>query len=79
MLKSQLSNFINHIQLNKSIELYNEAGLQHELGFYLKRHLPDYTIQLERNIEAIIGTKEGFCKNEIDIYLTDGSKKWPLS
>ena len=76
MLEDYLNNFIITIQKDNSLELYNEAGLQHELGFYLKQQLgKSYKIQLERNIEAILGTKKGFEKKEIDIYLTNGKVK----
>jgi len=76
MLQDLLDNFIIYIQQNPDFELYNEAGLQHELGFYLREHLPKgYKIQLERNIEAILGTKQGFCKKEIDLFITDGNSK----
>jgi hypothetical protein len=74
--RPHLDNFIKTIGQGSEIELYNEAGLQHELGFYLKTHLPvGWKIQLERNIVAITKTKKGFCKKEIDIFLTDGNKK----
>jgi hypothetical protein len=56
--------------------LYNEAGLQHELGFYLRSHLPsDYKVQLERNIVGILGYKKGFHKTELDLFITNGDKK----
>jgi hypothetical protein len=76
MLENYLNNFIRIIQQDDAFEIYNEAGLQHELGFYLKQHLgKSYKIQLERNIEAILGTKKGFEKKEIDIYITNGIAK----
>lgn len=76
MLKAHIANFIKTIQQNADIKLYNEAGLQHELGFYLREYLPkENKIQLERNIEAIIGTKEGFYKTEIDLFITNGKEK----
>lgn len=79
MLKSHLHNFINYLQQHTDVELYNEAGLQHELGFYLREHLPkEYKIQLERNIEAIIGTKQGFYKKEIDLFITNGKSKMAI-
>ena len=76
MLENYLNNFIRIIQQDDAFEIYNEAGLQHELGFYLKQHLgKSYKIQLERNIEAILGTKKGFEKKEIDIYITNDKAK----
>lgn len=79
MLKDHLNNFIKYLQQNTDVELYNEAGLQHELGFYLREHLPkEYKIQLERNIEAIIGTKQGFYKKEIDVFISNGKSKMAI-
>ena len=76
MLKKYLEDFIKTIQQNAEIELYNEAGLQHELGFYLRENLPkNYKILLERNIETIIGTKKGFYKTELDLFITNGKSK----
>jgi hypothetical protein len=76
MLHDHLNNFIQYLQQNPAVELYNEAGLQHELGFFLRERLPNgYKIQLERNIEAILGTKQGFCKKEIDMFITGGNSK----
>jgi len=69
VINKHIIDFINLIKRDQSIELYNEAGFQHELGFYLKQKLSDnYTIQLERNIEAIEGHKK-FIKKELDIFI----------
>lgn len=79
MLKPYLNDFIRFIQNTPGINLYNEAGLQHELGFYLKKNLPKkYIIELERNVSAITGTKKGFYKKELDIYITDGKNKYAV-
>jgi len=76
MIARHLDNFISLLQDKGEIELYNEAGLQHELGFYLKSVLnSSCTIQLERNISAILGNKKGLHKNEIDIFIKNGDRK----
>ncbi len=76
MHKAHLNSFIKFIKHNDQLELYNEAGLQHELGFFLRTKLAKkYNIQLERNIDSILGTKKGFEKKEIDIFITDGKIK----
>ncbi len=76
MIEEQLNKFIEFVQQGTVVELYNEAGLQHELGFYLKQNLSSSCkIQLERNIEAITGSKKGFHKKELDIYISDGKSK----
>jgi hypothetical protein len=70
-VKQQIEKFIGIIK-KTDVELYNEAGLQHELGFYLRSKLGDnWLIQLERNIDAIVGNKKSFIKAEMDIYLKD--------
>lgn len=76
MIEAHLKKFIEFVQQDPIVELYNEAGLQHELGFYLKQHLgSSYKIQLERNIEAIAGSKKGFYKKELDIYISNSKSK----
>lgn len=32
------------------VEVYNEFGLQHELGIYLRSALPELKVQIERNV-----------------------------
>jgi hypothetical protein len=70
MIYKAINNFLEVVK-NSDIELYNEAGFQYELAFYLKEQLGDkFKIQLERNIQDIIGSKD-FTKKELDIYLED--------
>ena len=51
------------------LELYSEAGLQHEFAHYLKHVLPDYIIRLEYPITRVYRPSLGFMKKEMDIYL----------
>jgi len=56
----------------KKIHLYNEAGLQFELAFYLKEKLEkkNYKIQLERNIGDVTNVDSTkFIKKEMDIFI----------
>ena len=56
----------------KKIHLYNEAGLQFELAFYLKSVLDEkiYKIQLERNIGDVTNIDSTkFIKKEMDIFI----------
>ena len=43
-LQEWIERFIVEVRDNQ-IELYNEFSLQHELGIFLRNHLPDYKIQ----------------------------------
>ena len=54
---------------NNNLELYGEAGLQHELALYLKKELPDFIIRLEYPITRVYRPNHGFIKKEMDIYL----------
>jgi len=48
-LRQLVDDFFLFVQ-SKSIEIYNEFSLQHELGIFLREKLPDYRIQFERNV-----------------------------
>ncbi|HXG51769.1 MAG TPA: hypothetical protein VNN77_10230 [candidate division Zixibacteria bacterium] len=50
-----------------SVEIYNEFSLQHELGIFLRRALPDLKIQFERNVGYFFPGSTSFTKREIDI------------
>lgn len=51
----------------ESIEIYNEFSLQHEFGIFLRRELPGYLVQFERNISYFFPSPTGFTKRELDI------------
>lgn len=50
-----------------STEIYNEFSLQHELGIFLRRELPQYKVQFERNVRYFAPQQSEFVKREIDI------------
>ena len=67
-LERYISDFFKFVQ-NKKVELYNEFSLQHELGIYLRNHLPrDYKVQFERNV-SFFGIESKTVKKEIDIVI----------
>ena len=73
-IQNLIFEFIAKIKDNK-IEIYNEAGIQHELAIFLRSRITDYTIQLEKNISYFELDKKEFEKKEIDIVLFNKDKK----
>jgi len=52
-------------------KLYNEAALQHELGFWLRVHLPaNFRIQFERPAFDLHASARNLVKKEIDIVVS---------
>ena len=53
------------------IEIYNEASLQFELGFFLRNSFKDQKVHFERNVADpdILRRKKEFVKKEIDLVL----------
>nr|AIE98228.1 hypothetical protein [uncultured marine thaumarchaeote KM3_04_H06] len=61
-------------QISKGeIKIYNEASIQHELASFL-RIIPNYEIQLERNVNYFKLNKKRFVKRDIDIVLFNKTK-----
>jgi hypothetical protein len=52
------------------IELYNEAGLQHELAIFLRNNYPELQVKLEYPTSRIFENQLHFTKKEIDIFIT---------
>ncbi len=63
-----IDEFVSHITKGKT-EIYNEASVQYELAMFLREKIPDYKIQLERNVKFFNLEKKNFVKKEIDIVL----------
>mgnify|MGYP000843923521 FL=1 len=65
--------------LQQNIDIYNEFSLQHELGFFLRRVLPTYKVQFERNV-SYFTSNTNTIKKEIDIsiFSDDKSEKYAL-
>lgn len=74
-LKGLVEQFLKHSEADREFELYNEAGLQHELALFLRKQFEGtrYRVQLERNVDDIGITlgKDDFTKTEMDIYIYD--------
>lgn len=64
---------------SNDIEIYNEFSLQHELGIFLRKKLPDYRIQFERNVSNFTPDNKTI-KKEIDITIfnEDKSEKYAI-
>jgi hypothetical protein len=85
-----IEEFANHIA-SGDVEIYNEASVQHELAFLLRKRLGgSYKVQLERNVNHFClenKDNEPFKKKEMDIVVFDHAKeekhcielKYPLS
>ena len=81
-----LDDFTSQIAKGKT-EIYNEASIQYELAIFLREVIPNYKIQLERNVSYFELNKKHFLKREIDIVLFNTTKtrkfaieiKYPLS
>jgi len=75
MVKSFLQNlidkFISNIKNDSDFEFYNEAGLQHEVLYFLRKEIGlKYKVYAEKNINTIHSPKKAdFVKKEIDIYI----------
>ena len=70
MNKLLLDHFFENNNAN-GYEIYNEAGLQHELALYLRNALPDHYVRLEYPITRVFRPLQPFRKKEMDIYITD--------
>ena len=81
-----LDDFTSQIAKGK-IEIYNEASVQYELAIFLREIIPNFKIQLERNVSYFELDKRKHQKKEIDIVLFNPAKtrkfaieiKYPLS
>ena len=60
---------------DKSINLYNEFSLQHELGIFLRVQSKDYLVEFERNASHFGFDNSKFEKKEIDIAIYDTVNK----
>jgi hypothetical protein len=64
-----INDFLNVIG-EVPVELYNEAGLQHELAIFLRNNNPELQVKLEYPTSRIFENQPNFTKKEIDIYVT---------
>lgn len=68
-LDQQIKDFAQAVG-ERSIEIYNEFSLQHELGIFLRAQLQGCKVQFERNVSHFNLAKTNFEKREIDIAVT---------
>lgn len=72
-LKQLIVAFVKEVRASSHIELYNTAGLRHELSVFLRHKLlrDKYGLQLEREVEAVAmhPGETTFVQGNIDIYL----------
>ncbi len=72
MIKRLLEEFFENRNSN-GLEIYNEAGIQHEMAIYLRNELPEYQIRLEYPVTRVFRPVRSFQKKEMDIYITNPS------
>lgn len=77
-IRQLIEDFFLCVQSN-DIEIYNEFSLQHELGIFLRKKLPVYRIQFERNVSYFTPDNKTI-KREIDITIfnEDKSEKYAI-
>ena len=73
MIDNLINEFIEKME-ESSFHLYNEAGLQHELGYFLRcNNIKTY---FEYNLELILDTpKNKFLKKELDLFIENDKEK----
>ena len=69
-----IDNFASKIAKGKT-EIYNEASIQYELAIFLREVIPNYKIQLERNVTHFKLAKSKFVKREIDIVIFNKTER----
>lgn len=74
-IKIHINNFMNKV-VNGEIEVYNEFSLQHELGIYLRKALPNFKIQFERNVKYF-GISDTV-KHEMDIVIFNDVERYAI-
>ena len=73
-MKELIREFINYLG-DHDVELYNEAGLQHELGYFL-RVVKKIPVKFEYNVQSVLGTTSiNLLKKEMDIYFETNNQK----
>ncbi len=54
------------------IELYNEAGLHHELGVFLKKYYPDLNVKLNYPVSRMFNPIPKLANKDADLYIIEG-------
>jgi hypothetical protein len=62
---------------SRGVEFFNEAELQHELGYWLRTRLPTGTsVYFERPTSWFLPEARGLVKKEIDLAVTPADRSW---
>ncbi|HRI19462.1 MAG TPA: hypothetical protein PLA68_00850 [Panacibacter sp.] len=70
-MKQYIKDFIESLKEGK-IHLYNEFGLQHELGYFLRqREIP---LKFEWNVNLLDKNIQNPLKKEMDLFIDNGNK-----
>lgn len=69
-----MQEIIQHFFKNFSqepIELYNEAGLHHELGIFLKKHYPDLSVKLNYPVSRMFNPIPKLANKDADLFIIE--------
>jgi hypothetical protein len=65
---------------SRGVEFFNEAELQHELGYWLRTKLgPGMRVFFERPADSFFPQARGLVKKEIDLVAVPGDRTWHLA
>lgn len=65
---------------SRGVELFNEAELRHELGYWLRTRLPAGTsVYFERPAASFFPQARGLAKKEIDLVVAPADRSWHLA
>lgn len=81
-LRQLIIGFLNYLQNNSNIEIYNEYSLQYELAAYLHSQLngQGYKVQIERPVQYFFHgiNKNATVKHRIDISIYNSSARYAI-
>lgn len=73
-LQLYLNSFFAYIEEN-NIKANDENSLKYELGIFLENNLPDYRVDLSKNVARYIGKHDDIVKHRVDIALISKTTK----
>ncbi|MEC4748014.1 hypothetical protein [Methylomicrobium sp. Wu6] len=74
-----IADFLRDAEL-RGVAFFNEAELQHELGYWLRAKLPVETnVHFERPADSFFPKAVGLVKKEIDLIVAGPNKSWHLA
>ena len=79
LFKNLIDDFVSETRTQGKVELYNEAGLRHELACFIEQKLPpdNYGVQIEREAQAVVleASNSVFQGALLDIYIFERAGK----